>query len=178
MLAFSQTDLEKECGHSQFCAGLRREVQSSGLNSIMALPPCVPKGVVSEVSIGGFMSYAGCDWAFDAAALDVFSLACLHVYHIMCFAHICLKHGKCVVFDCSEFLPERVLNMLGLCPRTRTSKKEISCENKAQVLTTLRRDRSCPYDVEEVKSWQRSCNCRRHWRRSRKILLKQWPLHR
>lgn len=125
-LALCQIELEKEYGHSQFCAGLRKDVESMGHNAFIALPPKVPKGSMSTVFIGDSCACAGCGAAFDAAALDVFSLPCLHVYHMLCFAHMCLKHKMCVVAKCSEPVPERVMCMLGLSS-TIMEKKEVSC---------------------------------------------------
>lgn len=125
LLAETETEIERESAHLKFCGSMEITSENTGHNVFKPLPPSMLDGYSSnKVSIGGFYNCVGCGFPFDATVLDAFSLACRHVYHMLCFAHVCRDYGYCVALDCNEPVPARAKLMLG--QKIRIVKKEPS----------------------------------------------------
>lgn len=107
---------------------MERASHNMGAILMKPFPPSVHSDdSKSQVAIGGFYHCAGCGFPFDARSLEVFSLPCTHVYHMLCFAHVCRDYGYCVALDCNMSVPPRAKHMIGL--KVKSEMKESSAGN-------------------------------------------------
>lgn len=106
--------LEKARLNFSFASELQKKANGSA--QILARPLLSAPHVDwwEDISISGFSECCGCGHPFNACALEVFSLPCRHVYHFMCFVHMCVEVKKCVALDCDQIITDRNMRMLGL----------------------------------------------------------------
>ncbi|MCO5581180.1 hypothetical protein L7F22_035058 [Adiantum nelumboides] len=114
LLAKVETNIAQESEHFKFCVSMERTSHNMEANLMKPFPPVDFEQSISEVALNGFYHCAGCGFLFDARILDVFSLPCTHVYHMLCFAHVCRDYGYCVALDCNMSVPPRAKHMIGL----------------------------------------------------------------
>lgn len=132
-------DYEKEIGHMRFCVSMEKTCEIRMPNTFLPLPPSIIEGSHQRTIVGGC---TGCGFPFDDAALDAFSLPCCHVYHMLCFAHVCLDGGFCVAMDCNQEVPARAKRMMGLkhitVKKEQSSGKLIACS-----ISSVRKGTKC-----------------------------------
>ncbi|MCO5602725.1 hypothetical protein L7F22_056862 [Adiantum nelumboides] len=126
LLAKVETNIAQELEHFKFCVSMERTSHNVGASLMKPFPLVDFEQSISEVVIQGFYHCVGCGFPFDARSLDVFSLPCTHVYHMLCFAHVRRDHGYCVALDCNMHVPPRAKHMIGL--KVKSEMKESSAE--------------------------------------------------
>ncbi|MCO5602914.1 hypothetical protein L7F22_057054 [Adiantum nelumboides] len=124
LLVEVETNIAQESEHFKFCVSMERTSHNVGANLMKPFPPVDFEQSISEVALGGFYHYVGCGFPFDAKSLDVFSLPCTHVYHMLCFTHVCRDYGYCVALSCNRSVPPRAKHMIGL--KVKSEMKESS----------------------------------------------------
>ncbi|MCO5582962.1 hypothetical protein L7F22_036865 [Adiantum nelumboides] len=129
LLAKVETNIVQESEHFKFCVSMERTSHNVGASLMKPFPPVDFEQSISKVALNGFYHCAGCGFPFDARSLDVFSLPCTHVYHMLCFAHVCKDYGYCVALDCNMSVPPRAKHMIGL--KVKSQMKESSAEQSS-----------------------------------------------
>ncbi|MCO5566298.1 hypothetical protein L7F22_019974 [Adiantum nelumboides] len=124
LVAEVEANLAQESEHFKFCVSMERTPHNVGASLMKSFPPVDFEQSISEVAIQGFYHCVGCGFPFDARSLDVFSLPCTHVYHMLCFVHVCRDYGYCVAVDCNMHVPPRAKHMIGL--KVKSEMKESS----------------------------------------------------
>lgn len=113
-----------------FAKGLISDASTCGRYMFgYAPPPIVENDPDDAIKVGQFAGgCTGCGLLFSRSALDVFSLPCGHVYHMLCLAYMGKAIGHCVEQGCMQVLPERVRLILGMSPPA--VKVEETCDGK------------------------------------------------
>lgn len=128
LLAKCEIEYEKEVSHMKFCGSMEKTCEISQPNRFLPLPPSIIEGNQQRTIVG---VCTGCGLPFDDTALDAFSLPCCHVYHMLCFAHVCRDVGFCVAMDCHQEVPARAKRMMGqmhiTVKKEQSSGKLIAC---------------------------------------------------
>ncbi|MCO5549296.1 hypothetical protein L7F22_002764 [Adiantum nelumboides] len=127
LLAEVETNIAQESEHYKFCVSMERTSHNVEASLMKPFPPVDFEQSISEVEIQGFYHSVECAFSFDARILDVFSLPCTHVYHMLCFAHVCRDYGYCVALDCNIHVPPRAKHMIGL--KVKSEMKESSADD-------------------------------------------------
>ena len=76
-------------------------------------PPIVENEPDYVIKVGMWLHWV---WFIIQQALDVFSLPCGCVYHMLCLAYMGKATGHCVEQACMQVLPKRVQLILGISP--------------------------------------------------------------
>lgn len=102
------------CKHIQFCTSLQESIVNAINYPSLPLSPSVCTETDFTMQVGNYKNCVGCGYAFVVGALDAFSLPYKHVYHMVCFAHMCKKYGAFLIHGCKQVVPDRAKLMLGL----------------------------------------------------------------
>lgn len=112
-MAEYEVELHQKSKHLKFCESLEVTSERGGLCTFLPLPPSIVYDFDNRALVGSSFLCTGCGFPFDATALDVFSMPCRHVYHMLCFAHACKEYGCCAAMNCQHLVPERAKAMMG-----------------------------------------------------------------
>ncbi|MCO5565094.1 hypothetical protein L7F22_018765 [Adiantum nelumboides] len=154
LLAEVETNIAQESEHFKFCVSMERTSHNVGASLMKSFPPVDFEQSISEVALNGFYHCAGCEFPFDARSLDVFSLPCTHVYHMLCFVHVCRDYGYCVALDCNMSVPPRAKHMIGL--KVKSEMKESSAGTDIAIETFIQESLRTTTEIVSTQAIEQS----------------------